>query len=48
MMRKEILSIRETAKILGCTEESVRCWIKDGSCPFGKQVVKNNTKKGKI
>ncbi len=41
---KELLSVTETAEILGTSPQAVRIWIKSGNCPFASCVVSAGNK----
>lgn len=41
---KELLSVTETAEILGASPQAVRIWIKSGNCPFGSCAINKGNK----
>ena len=41
------ISIKDAAAKLGLPEQSLRCWIAQGSCPFGTIVCEKHSKYGR-
>ena len=41
------ISVREASKILGISEQSLRCWISLSTCPFGEIIRKSQNRYGR-
>lgn len=40
-------TIKDAAEKLGLPEQSLRCWIKTGRCPFGSVLIEKKGKGGR-
>lgn len=41
------VKIKEAATLLGIPEQSLRCWITNGTCPFGEVLIDKKGRYGR-